>query len=258
VLGPLSLVVTGGDWNEDEAGNGTDGPAVWITRGAQADPSGGARGDGPDKDGSDLRYDDARDPFTGSASTHFGIKRDYVAWQDSLGQLRKSFVFDSAHLPADGSATPPALLGFPGGAKLVSALASDHRPVSVDLRVPQRVCAEAEDLGGGTPGGSGRPPRASLCGGLASGEQALLRLEHAAPLAPAWLMVSALGRNPVVPPGPALVLQPVITDRAGELTLGRLDGGGGPYALRLQWAVLDGGAADGHCLSNALRLEWLP
>lgn len=252
VLSPLTPLVTGGDWNEDEADNGTDGPAVWIARGAQVD------GDGPDQDGSDMAYDDARDPFTHGTSTQFGIKRDYIAWQDGVALLRKSFIFDSGHLPSDGSATPSALLGFPGGPKPVSAVASDHRPVVVDLRVAQRVCAEAADLGGGTPGGSGLTPRASLCGGLASGEQALLRLEQAAPLAPAWLTVSALGSNPVLPPGPVLVLPALLTDAGGELTLGRLDGGGGPYALRLQWAVLDAGAAGGHCLSNALHVEWLP
>jgi len=136
VLGPDTLVVAGGDWNEDEQANGAvKGPADWIVQAQLGDAAGG--GDGTDRDGSDMTYDDARDPFTGSGATLGPWKKDYLSWQDAVGTLRRAFVFETANLPADGSATPHALLGAEDLAGL-SKLASDHRPVVIDLALPPR------------------------------------------------------------------------------------------------------------------------
>ena len=136
LLRPDTLVVAGGDWNEDEAANGeVKGPADWIVQAQVGDAAGGS--DGTDRDGTDMRYDDARDPFTGSTATLGPWKKDYLSWQDALGTLRRAFVFETASLPADGSATPHALLGAEDLAGL-SGLASDHLPVVADLVLPPR------------------------------------------------------------------------------------------------------------------------
>jgi endonuclease/exonuclease/phosphatase family metal-dependent hydrolase len=134
VLGRATLLVAGGDWNEDERANGpVRGPADWIVAAALPEWAGGF--DGTDRDGSDMRAAQAADPFTGSTATHYGTRRDYLAWQDSIAARARAFVFDTATLPASGRATPHELLGFPGGVADLSDVASDHRPVVLDLRL---------------------------------------------------------------------------------------------------------------------------
>ncbi len=126
ILDPLTPVILGGDWNEDEATNGRRGPAEWLTAAAM---SGGS--DGTDRDRTDMIYDAATHVFTGSRAT-FGSssKLDYLAWQDSIIELRRAFIFNTSGTP--GGALPPELSGFPAPST-ASGVASDHRPVIADF-----------------------------------------------------------------------------------------------------------------------------
>ena len=130
ILGAYTPVVIAGDWNEDEASNGRRGPAAWLTEANSAGTT-----DGTDRDRSDMTYDAATHPFTGSRAT-FGSssKLDYVAWQDSIATARHAFVFNSTGV-SPTSLLPSELMGlaYPPGA---SGTASDHRPVVVDLILP--------------------------------------------------------------------------------------------------------------------------
>jgi hypothetical protein len=132
VLEAHTLVLSGGDLNEDEVVNGAvQGPAAWIELAQFADGLGPP--DGPDRDRSDLRADDAADVFTGSTASLGNVKYDYLVWQDSVADERRAFVFRSGSLPP--GAFPPPLAGWPSAAQ-ASTLASDHRPVVVDLILP--------------------------------------------------------------------------------------------------------------------------
>ena len=134
ILDSFTPVVLGGDWNEDETKSmqqyGEKGPASWLT---QAELAGS--NDGVDRDRSDSTYDNALEPRTGDRTTQSGSKLDYLTWQDSIATLRRAFIFNSSKLDAEPSWYPPAVAqaAFPGA---VSGLASDHRPVIVDLMVP--------------------------------------------------------------------------------------------------------------------------
>jgi hypothetical protein len=136
VLPATTPVVLGGDWNEDELGNGTTrGPAEWL---AKAQTVGGTS-DGVDRDGSDAAIDGALHWSTGSdASFQNGSKLDYVVWQDSIATLRNQGIFISG---SNSAASQPAeIAGFAGGASGCSSAASDHRMVYVDLRLPIVDC----------------------------------------------------------------------------------------------------------------------
>ncbi len=144
-------IILGGDWNEDETGNGsTRGPVSWL---ASAQVEGGAV-DGTDRDLTDMIFDAAVHFFSGSRSTHNGgSKLDYLAWQDSIATLRLSTVFISGSNPA--GAQPPEFTGFAGGASSVTNVASDHRPVFIDVRLPVVDCngngiADTTDISTGT------------------------------------------------------------------------------------------------------------
>jgi endonuclease/exonuclease/phosphatase family metal-dependent hydrolase len=262
VLGAATLVVTGGDWNEDEAQNGeVKGPAAWIGHAAVADADGGT--DGPDRDGSDLCVADARDPWTGSAATQFGTTRDYLAYQDAIAGAARAFVFDTATLPADGAATPLELLGFTGGWAGLSAVASDHRPVVLDLLPPPADCRDdATDLGHGKPGAGCLVPRFTVCGALAAGGAATFRLEQAAPGVRAWLLASASAPPPLRGPGlvpcPPRPLAGRFTGWDGALEWSFVPAARGPALLYAQWLVLDPEAEGGFSLSNALAIEQSP
>ena len=135
ILSPLTPVVWGGDFNEDEDTNGRDGPALWTTRALNASPGGT---DGTDRDRSDSTFDSSVDPINGNDST-FGSstghnKLDYVCWQDSIAVARRTFTFNSTNYGA--AAQPPQLSGYSGGAALASSTASDHRPVIADFILP--------------------------------------------------------------------------------------------------------------------------
>jgi endonuclease/exonuclease/phosphatase family metal-dependent hydrolase len=133
VLDALTLVVSGGDWNEDEAKNGAfRGPAAWISEAEF--PDGPMVSDGTDRDRTDMVYDDARDLFNGVGSTQGSSKLDYLAWQDSIASLRRAFLFNTLTMPS--AALPSEVQGFPNPL-LASTQASDHRPVIVDLVLPE-------------------------------------------------------------------------------------------------------------------------
>lgn len=129
ILPPNTPVVIGGDWNEDEDTNGRRGPALWLTQAEFPSPA----TDGVDRDRGDSTFDAAVHFFTGSRNTLGSSKLDYIAWQDSIATHRLSFVFNSTGTPA--ADLPPELdtFAFPSGA---SNIASDHRPVIVDLILP--------------------------------------------------------------------------------------------------------------------------
>jgi len=261
ILGPETPVVTGGDWNEDEDFDGAKGPAEWITMAAE--PDSGAGADGTDRDRSDMSYDGALDPLTLARSTLGGVKYDYLAWQDGIAALRRAFLFNSLSLPPDGTATPPELADLPGGFQQASGLASDHRPVVIDLKLPAAPCNGATDLGFAGPPRGAPTPRFSACGTLAPGRGAVFRLRHAAPRAAAWLMASLHRADlpfagGVLVPLPELLAGPYATDAAGALALLAGPGNGRSGTLYAQWVVLDPGTGAGKSLSNALAVDWPP
>ncbi len=132
VLTAETPVIWGGDFNEDENTNGRNGPAWWMTKAAT---DGGT--DGTDRDRSDSRFDDSRDPLNANNTTNRytqgSSKLDYLCWQDSVAALRRSFVFVAS--TAAAAAVPAELATFssPSGAGI---LASDHRPVVADFVLP--------------------------------------------------------------------------------------------------------------------------
>lgn len=151
VLPSNTPVVIAGDWNEDEVQNGAvRGPADWLT---QAQTVGGTS-DGTDRDGTDMTLDSAVNFFSGSDASHSsGDKLDCIAWQDSIATLRVATIFISGSTP--GAAQPPEVVGFAGGTSAVTSAASDHRPVFVDLRLPNVDCngngiADSTDISNGT------------------------------------------------------------------------------------------------------------
>jgi endonuclease/exonuclease/phosphatase family metal-dependent hydrolase len=130
ILASNTPVIMGGDWNEDEQTNGRKGPAEWLT---SASTLGGT--DGTDRDRSDMLYDDARDVFNNGRSTEGTAKFDYIAWQDSIANLRRAWVFNSANV-TPSTAMPPEIVGMPGGQGIASGIAADHRPVIADFILP--------------------------------------------------------------------------------------------------------------------------
>ncbi|HZW10719.1 MAG TPA: GC-type dockerin domain-anchored protein [Phycisphaerales bacterium] len=134
VLPPVTPVILGGDWNEDEQRNGgAVGPADWLRQGGS--PGGS---DGTDLDSSDAVYDSAVEYFTGDRTTQSSSKLDYIAWWDSVASQVRSFVFRTSAIP--GGKFPPELYNYPTPENpnplLASNTASDHRPVIVDLELP--------------------------------------------------------------------------------------------------------------------------
>jgi endonuclease/exonuclease/phosphatase family metal-dependent hydrolase len=262
VLGPNTAFVAGGDWNEDEAGNGaTIGPADWITRAAAFNPGGS---DGPDRNRTDMTYDAAVDPFTGSnQSFSSGSSRfDYVSWQDSLVTARAQFKFNSASVPAP--AMPAALVGWGPNLSIITTTASDHRPVIVDLALPAPLgCNSAgSDRGFATLSGAAKFPRFSVCGNAATGGTVTSLLSSAPASQTAWLGISGssgwmlLGAATIVPTAPS-ILGPFSTDAGGALSLS-FPGGGGPLVAFGQWAIADPAVPLGISFSNAEAVTLLP
>ncbi|RKY22146.1 MAG: hypothetical protein DRQ55_02045 [Planctomycetota bacterium] len=255
-----TLVILGGDWNEDELGNGaTKGPADWIRSAAI---TGGS--DGTDRDRSDMTYDASADLFNGSTTTQgSGSKLDYLCWQDSIASLRRSWVFNSATVP--GGAVPQELAGFPINPQLASGFASDHRPVVADFILPLAgVCSDpTTDVGFAKAGSSALVPRFSACGGLDSGETADFLLEDALPGAQAWLVIGfssifAPFSGGTLVPTPDLLLGPLPVSGAGEVSIAAVPGGGGPADAWVQFIVLDPGASFGRAFSNGLEVPFGP
>jgi len=139
ILSPQTPVIWGGDLNEDENSNGRKGPVEWM---AFAVNQGGT--DGTDRDRTDSTFDASVDVFTGSRNTQGSSKLDYLLYHDSVATFRRSFVFNSNTIAPGGGQYPPELVGMPGGAALASGIASDHRPVILDVAValvpPGPVC----------------------------------------------------------------------------------------------------------------------
>lgn len=134
VLDPFTPVIMGGDLNEDEEANGRDGPAFWMSRG----PVQGDSTTGTDADGSDGIYDQSTEFFTGNPDTQGSSKLDYLVWQDSIADRRRSFIFKSASVPVASRPAEIATFGFPpaNNGSLTSTFASDHFPVIADFILP--------------------------------------------------------------------------------------------------------------------------
>jgi len=149
LLGADDVVVWGGDWNEDEATNGRKGPAEWMTR---AQITGGTS-DGVDADGTDATYDSASEPFSGITDTRGSSKLDYLAWFDSVGTPVNQVVIEATQIPPDQM--PPEMASF-SVPTLLTSIASDHRPLFIDLELPAPAAPECPaDLDGDGAVGSG-------------------------------------------------------------------------------------------------------
>jgi endonuclease/exonuclease/phosphatase family metal-dependent hydrolase len=254
-----TVVMCGGDWNEDEIKNGaTKGPADWI-RSAQF--TGGS--DGTDRDGSDMTYDASADLFNGNTSTQSSSKLDYLCWQDSIATLRRSWVFNTATVPP--AATPPELAGYPINPQLASGFAADHRPVIADMILPLTgACADpTTDLGFAKAGTGGLEPHLSACGALGTGDTADFLLEDALPGADAWLILGfsslfAPFSGGTLVPTPDILIGPFSVNGSGEVLIPAVPGGGGPADAWIQFAVLDGGATFGRAFSNGLLVPFGP
>jgi len=256
ILDADTPVFLAGDWNEDEDANGTKGPAEWLVA---AQTLGGT--DGTDRDRTDMTRDNATDVFNGSNDTLGSVKFDYVAWQDSLVTLRRAVVFNSQTIPA--ADRPPELAQFPTNPALASSLASDHRPVFADFILPAAGCNDATDLGHGKPGTGGLVPRFSVCGTLGTGDSADFLLEDARPLTACaavigFTQINAPYAGGVLVPAPDVLLFGFATNAGGSLLLPAVPGGGGPFAIVMQWVVFDPGATFGKSFSNGLQIDWLP
>ena len=137
ILGPLTPVVIGGDWNEDEGSNGsTRGPEAWLSEGQFPEPT----LDGVDRDRTDMNstFNLATD-LAGDFDTRGSSTLDYLAWQDSIATHRRAVIFNSANISTFGYPTPSPEwdgIGFPS---TISAIASDHLAIFVDLIVPLGV-----------------------------------------------------------------------------------------------------------------------
>ncbi|QDU69246.1 hypothetical protein [Engelhardtia mirabilis] len=116
------------------------------------------------------------------------------------------------------------------------------------------------DLGFGGPGAS----HLELCGDpLASGLSATLRLSGAPTAAPVGLLVG-LSSNPspllggTVVPSPLQLLPWGSTDFEGKVEIGPIQGGGGPFSLFVQAALLDLSQPGLVGFSNAIEAQFLP
>lgn len=134
ILGPNTPVIWGGDFNQQPATGSSRGPVEWMT---QAQFPGGT--DGTDRDGSDATFDAARHPISQESGTQGGSsKLDYLCWQDSIAEARRTFIFRSSGNGLSLAALPEPVATFPGlpNAFATSQFASDHRPVVADFILP--------------------------------------------------------------------------------------------------------------------------
>lgn len=259
LISPDTLVITGGDWNEDEINNGaTKGPADWIVKAAL---TGGT--DGTDRDRSDMTYDASGEFFTGNTSTLSSSKLDYLAWQDSIGTLRHSIVFNSTQVPA--GLFPPELAGFFINPQLASGIAADHRPVIADFVLPLvgGCVSVATNLGNGLAGMLGIVPALEACGDLSTGGTADFNLTDALPLSQAYLVFSlnsifAPFSGGILVPAPDFIIGPFPTDSNGEVQIAAVAGGGGPFDVYVQFVILDPAAILGRSFSNGIQVHWQP
>ncbi|GJM21645.1 MAG: hypothetical protein DHS20C15_15600 [Planctomycetota bacterium] len=141
----------------------------------------------------------------------------------------------------------------------LDALSDPNDPDSV----PDGCRSVASDLGGGLAGFGGLAPHQFGCGSLATGGNATFTLEMARPNSPAFLVLAAgEGNLPfkggTLVPLPQLIAGPFHTDGSGELNIGSITGGGGPFSVFAQWAVIDADGPVGISLSNALEIHVQP
>lgn len=130
ILDANTPVVWGGDWNQTSS---SSSPDAWMTRAAVT----GGTSDGTDRDGTDSTRDFASHPISGETSTQSSSKLDYIAYQDSIATARREFIFRTTGSGVSSSNFPTAITSFPRGFSAVSGWASDHRPVIVDLILPE-------------------------------------------------------------------------------------------------------------------------
>lgn len=128
VLDDNTPVIWGGDINQ-QPGNG---PIEFLTR---AEFLGGT--DGTDRDRSDSTRDNAVQPVSGETSTQgSNSKLDYLCWQDSITQPRRTFIFRTIGSGMSLGNLPFPVSTYPGNALAASSLGSDHRPVLADFILP--------------------------------------------------------------------------------------------------------------------------
>ncbi len=128
VLDANTPIVWGGDLNQSNYS--FPASTMW-----QAGSAGGT--DGTDRDRSDAAPDFASHPISGDTSTQSSSKLDYLIYQDSIASLRRSFVFRSSGSGVTTGTLPYPVNGFPAAPTTASGIASDHRPVIIDLILPE-------------------------------------------------------------------------------------------------------------------------
>ncbi len=127
VLDENTPIVWGGDLNQSNYSF----PATTMW---QAGSLGGT--DGTDRDRSDASPDFASHPISGDTSTQSSSKLDYLIYQDSIATLRRSFIFRSSGSGVTTDTLPFPVNEFPSVPATASGIASDHRPVIIDLILP--------------------------------------------------------------------------------------------------------------------------
>lgn len=132
VLDENTPFIWGGDFNQNPGSQANRGPVEWTT---QAALLGGT--DGTDRDRSDSARDNAAHPISGETSTQgSNSKLDYLCWQDSVAQARRTFIFRSLGTGVTLSMLPFPVNTFPTTPFAASSAASDHRPVIIDFVLP--------------------------------------------------------------------------------------------------------------------------
>ncbi len=144
ILDENTPVIWGGDFNQNPGSASNRGPIEWMT---QAALLGGA--DGTDRDRTDSARDFASHPISGETSTQGGnSKLDYLCWQDSIAQARRTFIFRSLGSGVTIPMLPYPVSTFPTTPFAASSAASDHRPVIADFILPPAAthpgCSDAD------------------------------------------------------------------------------------------------------------------
>lgn len=148
VLDDYTPFIACGDWNNDpdapllNPGNLKQG-ARWLVEQQHVEGDPGTP-DGPDRDGSDMSFDDARrliitfnnQIFEGSAPTNSAGKIDFVSYQDSIVTKANSFVYDPFE---HNGIYPPPVASYPGSPFNIVKDATDHWPVTVDFIFPRAM-----------------------------------------------------------------------------------------------------------------------
>jgi len=110
--------------------------------------------DGTDRDGGDSWRSDDATAFDGTTWTWSSASRlDWMYVQDSLAQVDSAFVFDTSRMPRDlatlqiTQGAPPNMVGLFENSR-ISPIASDHRPVVVDVVMPDPVALASVSING--------------------------------------------------------------------------------------------------------------